>query len=157
MSSYWNIVQADLENKTSKAFVLAAFDDGTGTINTVAMTQVIADGETELQSWLVGELGGQVAVWPPDISSDPFYKLCALDYCTAFMVERHTEAAKQAGLGTHESYYKRASDRAERVKAGRQAATVATELPANQGGMTPNIDPTMYCSPPGKSPLTGDF
>lgn len=157
MASYWNIVQADLENKTSKAFVQQAFDDGNGIVNTVALTQVISDGETELQSWLVGELGGQVAAWPPDIAIDPFYKLCALDYCTAFMVERHPEAAKQAGLGTHESYFKRASDRAERVKAGRQQAIVAVEVPANQGGMTPNIDPTMYTSPPGQPTNTGDF
>ena len=157
MASYWNITQTDLEFKTNKGFVLAAFDNGTGTIDIAALTQMIADGETELQSWLVGELGGQVASWPTDISADPFYKAIAIEFAIAFTVERHPEQAKQAGLGTHESYYNRATARAERIIAGRQQATVATEVPRNQGGMTPNLDPTMYTSPPGSASNTGDF
>jgi hypothetical protein len=157
MSSYWNIVQSDLEHRTSQAFVLAAFDNGNGIVDTVALTQVISDAEAELQSWLISELGGQIAKWPTDIQSDPFYKISALEYCVAFMVERHPEAAKQAGLATHESYFNRATARAKRIQEGRQRATTATEEPANQGGMTPNLDVTMYVAAPGAPTNYGDF
>jgi hypothetical protein len=157
MASFWNIVQADLENRTSVSFILAAFDDGTGTVNTTALAAVIADGETEMQSWLVGELGGVIANWPSDVASDPLYKLCAEEYAIAFTVERHPEAAKQAGLGTKENYFNRAMARAKRVQEARQRATVAEEPPANVGGLTPATSPLMYTNYPGTPTNTGDF
>lgn len=157
MASYWGITQADLQNRTSAAFILAAFDDGTGTVNATALAAVIADGESEMQSWLVGEWGGAVSQWPSDLASDPFFKLCAEEFAIAFTVERHPEAAKQAGLGTKESYFNRAMARAKRVQEARQRATVAEELPANVGGQTPYTVPLMYCHHPGSPPRSGDF
>ncbi len=157
MSSYWGIVQADLENRTSKAFILAAFDDGTGTVNTTALASVISDGETEMQSWLVGEIFGPVANWSSDIAEDPLYKLCAVEYTIAFTVERHPEQAKQAGLGTKESYFNRAMARAKRVAQASQRATVSVESPINVGGTSPNTCVTMYVSAPGAPSNTGDF
>jgi hypothetical protein len=156
--SFWNITQTDLQNRTSAAFILGAFDDGNGQVNATAIAAVIADGETEMQSWLIDALKGPVSSWPSDVATDPLYKLCAEEFAIGYTVERHPELAKQAGLGTKDSYFNRATARAKRVLEGRQRATVSTDVPANVGGTTPNTVPLMYCTPPGASGSNaGDF
>lgn len=159
--SYFGLVQADLENRLNAAVVLALFDDGTGLVNTTALAACIDDGEQEMMSWLVNE-NQSFASAPVDLAADPFYKTCALDFAIAFAIERHPEAAKQAGLGTKESYFARASARAERVQAGRQRATDMAEPPANVGGPVFDGSPRMYIpnssigANPGQS-NAGDF
>lgn len=132
MASYFGISQTDLSNALSAATITALFDDGTGVANATAVTATIDRGENELRSWLIGEWGKTL---PADIATDPFLKYCAIDFILGFSIERHPEAARQAGLGTKESYFNRAKERAIRVMDGRQRPTAATEAPANVGGV----------------------
>ena len=134
MASFFGIVQADLENRLSIASVLGLYDDGNGTVNATALAAVIVNAEQETLSWLVDEQGN-VPSMPSDLQTDPFFKGCALDFAIAYSIERRPEYAKQAGLGTKESYFARASKRMERVLDGRQRATQMAERPANVGGM----------------------
>lgn len=156
MASYFGLVQADLENRLNAATVLSLFDDGTGTVNQTAITAVISDGEQEMMSWLVNE-NGSLTTAPNDLANDPFYKACALDFAIAFAVERHPEQARVAGLGTKESYFARATKRAERVQQGRQRATDMVEPPRNVGGPVVDTSVRMYIPNANLSTNSGDF
>lgn len=141
----FGIVQSDLENALNVATVLALFDDGTppnaGSVNQVALTATIVRGEQEMASWLVGQFGLPL---PADLATDMFFKSSAIEFCVGYSIERHPEYAKAAGFGTAESYFERATARAERIAAARQQANTLQETPANVGGVVMNGAPRMY-------------
>ncbi len=156
MSTFtFGLVQADVENALNKATLLALYDDGNGQLNTTALAANIVAGELEMASWLVDQFGLPL---PADLALDPFFKRGALEFVVGFSIERHPEYAKQAGFSSAQSYYERATKRAERVAVARQRATTVQEKPANVGGSTPDGSPRMYtpgANSPG--PNAGDF
>ncbi len=159
-TSFFGIVQADLENLFSVAQVRALYDDGTGIVNASALAANIITAEQFLLSWLVGEWGGNIASLPSDYAADPFLKSAALLYLQGISVERHTEYAKQAGLGTKESYFARAQEIAGNIMKGLQQPTsLATgEEAENTTGITLDPGPRMYVPGPGGCPPNaGDF
>lgn len=148
------MVQTDLENALSVATILALFDDGTGTVNTTALTATIDRGENELRSWLIDEYGINL---PTDLASDPFLKYCALDFTLGYAIERHSEYAKQAGLGTKETYFNRAKERSIRVLQGRQRPTTVAEKPANVGGVVTDNSSRIIVDNSDGSRNSGDY
>ena len=160
MPSFFSVVQADLENRLSVAQLRALYDDGTGILNAAALAANIATGEQLLLSWIVGEWGGNIASLPTDYGTDPFLKTAAIEYILGLSVERHTEYAKLAGLGTKESYFNRAQTLAGNIMKGLQQPTsLATgEETENTSGVTIDPGPRMYVPGPfGCPPNSGDF
>ena len=160
MASFFNIVQADIENRFSIATTRALYDDGTGVLNAAALAANIISGEQMLLSWLVGEWGGTVAALPTDYGTDPFLKQAAIEYILGLSVERHPEYAKQSGLGTKESYFNRSQMLAGNIMKGLQQPTsLATgEEPENTSGITIDPGPRMYVPGPFGCPeKAGDF
>jgi hypothetical protein len=160
VASFFGIVQGDISARFSMATLRALYDDGNGNLNTTDLNSNINTGEQLLLSWLVGEWGGNVDSLPGDYGSDPFLKIAAVEYVLGLSVERHPEYAKQAGLGTKESYFNRAQMLAGNVMKGLQQPTSLDqgEEPENTTGITIDPGPRMYVpGPNGCPPNAGDF
>jgi hypothetical protein len=151
----FGLAQADLENAISIATVLALYDDGNGLVNQTALAANIVRGEQELLSFLVGEYGASGV--PSDLANDPFLKSSALDFVTGFSVARRPEYSKQQGLGTKDSYFEMAKERALRIVAATQRATTVSEKPANVGGPVAEGGRRMYIPDASGRTNSGDF
>jgi hypothetical protein len=155
-SAFFGLVQSDLENALNVATVLGIYDDGNGVVNQTALAACADRGENELISWIVSEFGWPM---PPAAQNDPLLKYSALDYWIAYSIERHPEYCKQAGLGTKESYFARATARAGRILTGLQnPTTAAAETPReNSGGVTVDGSTRLYIPNADGSTNAGDY
>jgi hypothetical protein len=152
--------QGDLENATSIATVAACFDDGNGggALNTGAIASVIARAELKVLSWLGDEYGPppfspvQIAV----LQVDPFLAYAALEYCIAFMFDRHPEYVRANGKERGERF-KRAEDQMQQVLDGRQRLPVAQAVPANVGGVSTDGAARIISDNPDGSTNSGDY
>ena len=115
--SYFGLTATDLQNALSVAKVTALYDDGNGLLNSAALTENIDRAEQELISWIIASYGYPL---PAAFATEPILKYCALDFLIGFSIERMPEYAKQAGIGTKENYFLRATERALRILSGIQ-------------------------------------
>ena len=157
---FW-LCQADLEGATSKATVIACFDDanlGAGSLDDQAICSIIDRAEQETLSWLAGEYG------PPPIpattlamlAQDSFLKNAALEFAVIFMLEKHPEYVRSDGKVLGERM-KRAVARMERIVQARQQPPTVAQRPANVGGVAVDNGNRIYVDNADGTRNSGDY
>ncbi len=152
------ITQADLQRSLSPATMLALFDDEQdNTVHAAAVTQVIAEAEAEVKSYLVGTYPNPL---PTGAALDELLKLAAVDFAVCFAFARHPEYALQTGQAKAlEERMKRAEARMARIQTAAQRPPTldAISKPANVGGFVTAAMSNVIGANSDGTPNTGDF